>query len=232
MDDIIEIKTGTRGIVTIVSKKDADLSQYQWWVVKEHVRGRINEKRRVYIHRIILERIVGRPLQRKEKTDHINQNPLDNTRDNLRLATHPQNLSNRPKPSNNTSGYKGVSFMPKHNRWRTSVGTKHVGVFNNPEEAARAYDAVALKKYGEFAVLNFPNDIIEFIPNVLGSDNTSGYRGVSKSSKYKWVVELGINGNKYRLSGFSNPQDAARAYDELARQHLGDKAKLNFPNSS
>lgn len=117
--------------------------------------------------------------------------------------------------------------MKKHGRWRVTVGRKHIGMFDSPELAARVYDAVALKKYGEFAVLNFPDDVINFTPSILSSINTSGYRGVHKSSKYKWAVEFHDSKKRYRLSGFSNPQDAARAYDELAKQHLGDKAKLN-----
>src|SRR5579859_6186486 len=42
--------------------------------------------------------------------DHINRNPLDNRIQNLRVATKSENMRNRPKQSNNKSGYKGVHF--------------------------------------------------------------------------------------------------------------------------
>lgn len=226
--DTIEIKTAT-GPVTIISKEDADLAQYSWWMVRTHVRGRAENKRVVYIHRLIMERVTGRPLERKESIDHINRNPLDNRRCNLRIATQSQNSGNRIIRSiDNKSGYKGVDFIERLNRWRATVGGKHIGLFGTPEEAAHAYDAMAIKRYGEFARLNFPDDIIEFHPKVTMYDNTTGYRGVVKD-RNKWAAEFCFQRKRYRLRGFSTPQDAARAYDELARQHLGDKAKLNFP---
>jgi hypothetical protein len=112
-------------------------------------------------------------------------------------------------------------------KWRATVAGKHIGVFNNPEEAAHAYDYVALNKYGEFAVLNFPDDIVKPTLSIIPSNNTSGYRGVHKS-RNKWNVNFKINGIRYRLFVFDNPQDAAMAYDKIAIEHLGDKAKLNF----
>lgn len=84
--------------------------------------------------------------------DHINGNKTDNRWDNLRLATKSQNGMNRPAPSNNTSGYKGVSRNKK--RWAASIhenGLKrHLGTFDTPKEAHAAYCCAALKLHGEF----------------------------------------------------------------------------------
>lgn len=73
---------------------------------------------------------------------------------------------NRPKPSNNTSGFKGVSFQKKTGRWYACIASKAVregrtialGLYSTPEEAACAYDASARKLHGAFARLNFPEE--------------------------------------------------------------------------
>lgn len=89
--------------------------------------------------------------------DHRNGNGLDNRRSNLRLATQAQNMSNRGRPTNNTSGYKGVS-AGRLGGWRayiTSRGKRlDIGTFASKEEAAEAYNAKALELHGEFARLN------------------------------------------------------------------------------
>lgn len=93
--------------------------------------------------------------------DHINGDGLDNRRQNLRQASHGQNMFNKRRYSNNTSGFQGV--YPKRNRWAATVNVNkrqvHVGYFGSPEEAARARDAAALEAYGEFVRLNFPKEI-------------------------------------------------------------------------
>jgi hypothetical protein len=80
---------------------------------------------------------------------------LNNSRSNIRLASPSKNGANRPKQANNTSGYKGVFWSKIRHKWITQVAGSHVGVFDNIEDAARAYDKAAVKQYGEFAMLNF-----------------------------------------------------------------------------
>ena len=90
--------------------------------------------------------------------DHINQYTLDNRKINLRICTHTQNLHNRPKNINNTSGHKGVCWCNKYEKWRAKIWLNskcyHVGYYFNIKDAARAYNAAALKYHGEFAHLN------------------------------------------------------------------------------
>lgn len=85
--------------------------------------------------------------------DHINGRTDDDRIANLRLATHQQNLCNRGKQRNNTSGFKGVHRH--HDRWRAriAVNGRHVslGVYVNPEDAHRAYAEAAARYHGEFA---------------------------------------------------------------------------------
>lgn len=95
--------------------------------------------------------------------DHINHDTFDNRRENLRLATHAQNMANRKTHSCNTSGYKGVSWSSTAKRFIVQVNKQgkraHLGSFDCPVAAARAYDRFMTEKYGEFASLNFPQGV-------------------------------------------------------------------------
>jgi HNH endonuclease/AP2 domain-containing protein len=94
--------------------------------------------------------------------DHIDRDPLNCRRGNLRAITHAQNMQNRGANRNNTSGYRGVSWHKQAGKWvaQASIGTKHVslGLFTSAEEAARARDAWIRENHGPFASLNFPED--------------------------------------------------------------------------
>ncbi len=92
--------------------------------------------------------------------DHINGNPLDNRRSNLRLATHGDNQANMGMSRHNTSGYKGVSFRKERGKYRAYISLDdkyvHLGHFDTDVDAARAYDEAARFYFGEFACVNFP----------------------------------------------------------------------------
>lgn len=92
--------------------------------------------------------------------DHINSNPHDNRRINLRECTPKQNSKNRQKRPDNKSGYIGVSWKTKNRKWVAQYvqgkTRKHIGLFDSAEEAAIARDNFVHIEYGGFAKLNFP----------------------------------------------------------------------------
>jgi len=90
--------------------------------------------------------------------DHRNGNGLDCRRSNMRPATHAQNMKNRKRHSNNTSGFKGVSLDKETGRWMARIYCDgrpiRLGGYATPDEAGMAYDEAALIHHGEFARTN------------------------------------------------------------------------------
>lgn len=110
-----------------------------------------------YLHRVIMGVGPG-----DLSVDHINGDTLDNRRSNLRICTHQENRRNTRTPSTNVSGYKGVCFIKRFQKWEAWIVLngqgKYVKRCNTAEDAARAYDDAARLHYGAFARLNFPRD--------------------------------------------------------------------------
>jgi hypothetical protein len=152
----------TRGYMTTVDECDSDLVSYRWHALiwKHLIYAKTTNKELAYpltsicIHRVILSRIIGRPLARNEYCDHVNGNPLDNRRCNLRIATPTQNSHNRRLKSNSSSGFKGVSWHKHNKQWQAYIRINkkliHLGFYETREEAHAAYVEVSRKNRGEF----------------------------------------------------------------------------------
>lgn len=87
--------------------------------------------------------------------DHEDRNGRNNKWSNLREANHSQNAQNRKRDVRNKSGYKGVYWHKKHQKWCVSITEnykqKHVGLFTNLLDARDAYRREAIRIFGPFA---------------------------------------------------------------------------------
>lgn len=90
--------------------------------------------------------------------DHIDGNPLNNCRSNLRICTMQQNLWNSfKKQKNATCIYKGVQFIKNKYNSHIVINKKQIllGVFDSSDKAAIAYNIACIKYFGKFARPNY-----------------------------------------------------------------------------
>lgn len=152
----------SQGKEAIIDEADYEsVSKYKWtycinkkdghqFVIHGWAKG--SGKKNLYLGRYIVD------APDHLEVDHINQNPLDNRRSNLRLATRSQNAANIRKRSDNTTGYKGISFDKSRNKFIvifTNKGKqKNLGRFDDIRDAIKVRNEAAKEAFGEFATPN------------------------------------------------------------------------------
>lgn len=106
-----------------------------------------------YAHRIIWVMHKG-DIPDGMMIDHANGRTTDNRIENLRLCTKAQNAWNAKRPKTNTSGVKGVRFHEATGKWIARIkvdgASRHIGLFDDKEDAIRAYSQTAIRTHGEF----------------------------------------------------------------------------------
>lgn len=160
-DGSIELRAPS-GHSILIDASDLDrVGRFRWRVMAfkgvyyAGRRSKVGGVHWVHLARFLLEAPADRLV------DHANRTPLDNRRRNLRLATVGQNNINRASVPGK-SGYRGVRRVTKRGRvgfvtrlwFERKLYCK--GPYKTAEQAARAYDDLAIKFHGQFAVLNFP----------------------------------------------------------------------------
>ena len=142
--------------VALVDDEDYEwLNSYRWCFDGRYAQRRNKIEGHVRMHMLIMQPEYGKGV------DHINGNPLDNRRINLRVCSQWDNSKNMAKHFDGRSRYKGLTST-KSGKWFARINYKYkhisVGLFDDEVEAAKAYDQKAKELYGEFAKLNFPEN--------------------------------------------------------------------------
>lgn len=105
----------------------------------------------VYLHR----HLMGLAKGDRRMVDHINGNPLDNRRENLRVCLHKENARNVRIHKDNQTGYKGIAFNKATRTYQAKIQvdgkSKNLGYFASPDLAHEMYCLAADMLHGEFA---------------------------------------------------------------------------------
>ena len=175
----------SKGQYALVDDEDVERVSGWWWTLLKGgyvIRHKGDDGVTIYMHKVIM------PAPDGLEVDHINGDLWDNRKCNLRICTHRENTCNRHKKDGYTSQYRGVSWSNQAGKWNASIKRTRIGYFDSEVEAAKAWDAEASARWGEFAFLNLaPQDHVniedfEIAPRALKYGNrtwTSQYRGVN-----------------------------------------------------
>lgn len=106
--------------------------------------------RRHYLHRFVFAHYHA-PIKDGKEVDHIDRNPLNNLPSNLRAVTHSENIANRNKQQNNTSGFVGVVWHKAAHKWMARIQVRgrevYIGLFVDAKLAAAAVNTAYLKHF-------------------------------------------------------------------------------------
>ena len=130
----------------LIDLEDVDkVKEYKWHISHGYVRSTTAN---MFLHRLIMD------CPEEMVIDHINHDPLDNRKENLRVCTQQQNCMNRSKTSKNTSGTVGVCWHKGIGKWvaRIKINGKYksLGSYNDLENAIQARKNAEIEYFGEY----------------------------------------------------------------------------------
>ena len=216
-----------KGNVFICSPEDFDL-------VKDH---KISEDTGGYVrfghNSRLLKLLIERLKPKGGFLDHEDRNKLNYLRENLRSATHQQNVWNQKHHTKSKyTGVKPVSNFNKCRRYQASIVFNSqrisVGTFKTEETAAYARDRAAVFYHRRHAALNFPDQY-----DLYASELALGTPAVQKlydpgvithPMKYitkathsrRWLVQFKAG---QVIGRFSSPEEAQAFRDQYLKEN-------------
>jgi hypothetical protein len=139
--------------IALVDDEDyLKVSKFNWCKAGDYAQSSLNGKV-ILMHRLVMGYPKGLQI------DHINHDGLNNQKQNLRLATHSQNIANTRKSSPHSSRFIGVCLVKKTGMFQSSISFQgkryHLGNFKDEHQAGLMYDFWASFFFKDFAVTNF-----------------------------------------------------------------------------
>ena len=148
----------TQGQIAIIDAEDLEkIGDYRWiasWNPSSNTyychaaaTEPSGKKIKIILHRLIMN------AEKGTFVDHIDTNPLNNIKRNLRICSRAENSRNRGKSSNNKSGHKGVYYRNGLYAVQIRKNGKliNIGSSENYDEAVAMHEAAIIEIHGEFA---------------------------------------------------------------------------------
>lgn len=183
----LEIPLTNSPLCALIDAADLPLvAPYTWHLSDGYARS----GRKLLMHRLLCAPPAGCVV------DHISGERLDNRRANLRVATLAQNNANR----GSRAPYKGVHLYRRSGKWSAQIRCQRViyylGVYPDPETAAKVYDAAARHYHGAFARTNFPGDDCRSAAEIMAAYRRERYYSVEPGVTWhknwkRWQVLIG-----------------------------------------
>jgi len=154
LDNVVtfKLKGSTSAYALVSANKWPYVSKYDWYLGSAGYPC-CYQIGKMTLHRFVYHYVLGDKPPDGMFVDHIDRNKLNNTDQNLRLATPQENAFNKTTKSN----LKGVKKISEGNYTAsvTKDGKRHE-MKNIPTEeaAAECYNMMAEELFGEFAAMN------------------------------------------------------------------------------
>lgn len=164
-----------------ISLEDVDkVQQYKWCLTS--VGYAYNSHSGLLLHRYIMDAGDGYDV------DHMNHNPLDNTRENLRVATRSENRANQGVALGK-SGVLNVRWLPSRNYWRVEFKDNGSKTFKDFEEALEWRNKRAVELYGEYAHIQQQFEIITVGYEDMAKFESNGFHYINaEGDNYTYII--------------------------------------------
>lgn len=114
--------------------------------VVAYTKGTQQKRKHILLHRLIMN-------FPKEIIDHLDRNPKNNMKNNLELSTFSKNNMNKALTKSNTSGYTGVNYIKRLDKWSSTIKKDYksiwLGYYDKKEDAIKARQKAELKYFGK-----------------------------------------------------------------------------------
>ncbi|MGL5191228.1 MAG: HNH endonuclease [Cetobacterium sp.] len=194
----------------------------------------------IHMHRQIMKAPEGYVV------DHVDGNGLNNTKKNLRIVTHKNNMLNRQTKSEGTgSTYLNTYWHKASNKWVAKVNNTHLGYY--PTEWVAALVSLEYKMSLGCNNLDHTSELLSLKSKHLEiyekevqegkhrqkhGANTSGIKGVSWVARdCKWRASIYVNGKTKHIGQYTDKYEAGRAVSKATLQYLGSKQVHRVPIS-
>ena len=230
----IELRNSKKEITgyAIVSPEDYEhLNQFKWYKNNGYVIGNVNKKK-WSIHRYIMIEISKNNLIPQNPIDHINNNPLDNRRDNLRIVTPSENARNKKKKSNCSSEYIGVTQYKNRKMYKVAIrinGMHYSAQYKNEQHAAHQYNLWI----DEYNIKNANKNNIEIQYDFIKYEkkNKTYPIGISKTKSGNFTVRHNFNNKDTHAGTYSNLEEAIEVRNNIENEYKkqNESDLLNTP---